>query len=435
MKTEFHHNYTEEQLFERLGEFLDGDKVSLSFNLVYAKNNNGKWGFLIGSCFLNGDGKNHSEVYSEFAFVNKVIKNTSLEDIICLVDEAGASLDGEYITVWPGESANLSCRESIIPSCLSGNSFPHRCFSVNLSRDSRFSNSPLVGYGLPYRSSSRQFVKEFLGLRRYHGESDGDNGLLSIYVEDKRGRIEISEECVSVISESADLMLLGQLSESELVSIRSSENHKSDKIDKDACELWLIDSQNSLIDFVSASHWSFSPASNNNANSGQFDYIDLIEKGESHTCEFKPYIRLNGNVNTKAEQLERTVCAFSNASGGKLLIGVSDDGVIEGIDEEMRKDFNKAIDDCLELYIRAIRKRLNEKLRYGQCADIKAVQIGDRHIIEVDTVRTKGVNYYLETKQGFMRRGATSAKTTAADERENIKDRSSGLDYFSDQLS
>ncbi|CAI9912103.1 TPA: ATP-binding protein [Pseudomonas aeruginosa] len=206
-------------------------------------------------------------------------------------------------------------------------------------------------------------------------------------------------------------------------------------INKEECELWLIDNQNSLIDFVTTFHWYFSPASNENRDSDHVVYIDLIEKGESHTCEFKTYIRLKDNINTKTEQLERTLCAFSNASGGMLLIGGSDDGVIEGIDEEVRKNFNNAIDDCLKLYIREIRKRLNENLRDGQCVDIKAVQIGDLHIIEVHAVRTKRVNYYLSTKQGFMRRGATSAKMTAADERENINDRLSGLDYFSDHLS
>ncbi len=420
MQTEFHHNYTSEELYRRLSYFSDGEKPSAFFKLVYTKNNSGQWGFLIGNCTLGREGDEFQEIYSEFAFVNKSIQDIDIKGLIGAIDKIGNDLNGQYSGVIPNDRTNFSCTEYVIPSYRAEGLFPLRRFSIPLTRSAQFINTKLVGYGLPYRSSARQYIKEFLNLNRYHGESDGDNGSLSICIEDSRGHIFVNDNEVYFQSENPDLMLVGQLSDTEILSIKNGEIHTFDKIDVDASELWLIDKHNELIDFISGSHWYFKSAISENIDATENGYITLIDKGENHTCEFKPYIDLSGKKNTKAEQIERTVCAFSNAVGGKLLIGVSDDGVIEGVNEGVIKEYRHPIDTALEQYTKAIRKRLNEKLRDGQCTDLKTVKIGDRFIIEVDTIRSKDVNYYLESKQGFMRRGSTSAKIAAADEREKI---------------
>ena len=49
---------------------------------------------------------------------------------------------------------------------------------------------------------------------------------------------------------------------------------------------------------------------------------ELLQLGESYHQEFKETID---------KSLVREICAFANASGGKIFIGVSDDGVIKGI--------------------------------------------------------------------------------------------------------
>lgn len=49
---------------------------------------------------------------------------------------------------------------------------------------------------------------------------------------------------------------------------------------------------------------------------------DLISLGEGYTTEFKQ---------SGTSSLGREICAFANASGGVILIGVSDDGAILGV--------------------------------------------------------------------------------------------------------
>jgi len=46
---------------------------------------------------------------------------------------------------------------------------------------------------------------------------------------------------------------------------------------------------------------------------------NLILLGESQTLEFKKRVNV---------ELSREICAFANSSGGKILIGVADDGKI-----------------------------------------------------------------------------------------------------------
>jgi len=53
----------------------------------------------------------------------------------------------------------------------------------------------------------------------------------------------------------------------------------------------------------------------------------LIFEGESVTLDFKKTI-------TSCEKIARTMVSFANNKGGKLLIGVADDGTIKGVKSE-----------------------------------------------------------------------------------------------------
>jgi hypothetical protein len=64
----------------------------------------------------------------------------------------------------------------------------------------------------------------------------------------------------------------------------------------------------------------------------------IIEKGEGHDLEFKSTLRWDIRAGKTNQQVERavlkTVSAFLNSNGGVLLIGVRDDGSIEGIETD-----------------------------------------------------------------------------------------------------
>src|SRR6202000_617684 len=63
----------------------------------------------------------------------------------------------------------------------------------------------------------------------------------------------------------------------------------------------------------------------------------LIFEGEGVSLDFKKTI-------TSCEKIARTMVAFANNKGGRLLIGVADDGAIKGVksDDEERYMIEKA---------------------------------------------------------------------------------------------
>ena len=83
---------------------------------------------------------------------------------------------------------------------------------------------------------------------------------------------------------------------------------------------------------------------------------DLIALGESQCVEFKSTARWNfhtGQPDKKMEHLiVKTVCGFLNSEGGTLFIGVSDDGEVLGLTEDMKTLGSKPDRDGYELFLR-----------------------------------------------------------------------------------
>lgn len=73
----------------------------------------------------------------------------------------------------------------------------------------------------------------------------------------------------------------------------------------------------------------------------------LINQGEGENVEFKLDIL---NENSK-EQFLRTVCAFSNTSGGKIFLGVDDTAVIKGLEKEKAIKTKQVIQDIIYTWI------------------------------------------------------------------------------------
>ena len=87
----------------------------------------------------------------------------------------------------------------------------------------------------------------------------------------------------------------------------------------------------------------------------EIDLEEIIQSGEHSYLEFKSTMRWNteyGKVDKKMEEIIlKSISAFSNGDGGKLLIGVADNGEILGLEEDYNslKEGNK---DYFELHLR-----------------------------------------------------------------------------------
>lgn len=89
----------------------------------------------------------------------------------------------------------------------------------------------------------------------------------------------------------------------------------------------------------------------------EIDIEELIEEGESGILEFKSSLRWNmreARTDKKMEEvILKSISAFNNSEGGKLLIGVADDGEILGLQDDYNT-LKQANRDHFELHLRNI---------------------------------------------------------------------------------
>ncbi len=84
---------------------------------------------------------------------------------------------------------------------------------------------------------------------------------------------------------------------------------------------------------------------------------DFIARGEGPTLEFKTSVRWDvrqGTVNKELEKVvAKTIAGFMNKDGGTLVVGVTDDGAIVGLEPDM-KTLRKPSEDGLSLHLTEI---------------------------------------------------------------------------------
>ena len=92
-------------------------------------------------------------------------------------------------------------------------------------------------------------------------------------------------------------------------------------------------------------HDAFKLLSKDTAEYKQVPLSTLIQSGESHNLEFKSTLRMNLHTGQKDPRMElsclKTIAGFLNTKGGTLIIGVSDSGEAQGIEEDQFENEDK----------------------------------------------------------------------------------------------
>ena len=121
----------------------------------------------------------------------------------------------------------------------------------------------------------------------------------------------------------------------------------------------------------------------------------LIASGEGYNVEFKK------SIPSKVKEITEEICAFANASGGALLIGVDDNNVIQGV------SFNNAKHSALQ-------NSINEITPVLHC-EIYTIQIDAKDIVVIEV--PSGANKpYVLSGAIYVRQGPNSQKLTTVEE-------------------
>lgn len=157
------------------------------------------------------------------------------------------------------------------------------------------------------------------------------------------------------------------------------------------------------------------------------EILKLIKKGENEKLEFKSTLRTNLHTNEHDKKVEnsvlKTLVAFLNSEGGILLIGISDDGEIIGIERdnfENNDRFNRH-------FTNLIKERIgNEFLPF---MNFELIQIEDKNILEINcAVSNKPVFLkYDSVEEFYIRVGASSLQIIGSKLIEYIKNKFSSI--------
>tara|TARA_R110002050_G_scaffold300453_1_gene469974 strand:- start:83 stop:871 length:789 start_codon:yes stop_codon:yes gene_type:complete len=152
---------------------------------------------------------------------------------------------------------------------------------------------------------------------------------------------------------------------------------------------------------------------------------DFIKKGETKNIEFKSSLRFCLKT-TKAEKyIEhsaiKNICAFLNSNGGKLIIGVTDDGEILGLENTDFKTFKESDkkDAFLKHLDNLISKYFGNDLSLNLGVEFEEIE--SKIVCEIDVLQNNNGPIFLKnpeknnSEEFYIRRNA-SAVTLSMDE-------------------
>ena len=156
------------------------------------------------------------------------------------------------------------------------------------------------------------------------------------------------------------------------------------------------------------------------------DIKKIINEGESAVVEFKSTLRYDSyseKINKSLEEvIMKSIAAFANAEGGRLFIGISDDGKILGLDYDYStlKQGNK---DFFELHLRTLIENYYGNSFSAECIRIDFIEEEGKDICIVYINKSnKPIYTKITNKQGakeekfFIRVGNSSREIASASE-------------------
>ncbi len=144
------------------------------------------------------------------------------------------------------------------------------------------------------------------------------------------------------------------------------------------------------------------------------DVSNLIKKGEGRKLEFKSTLRKNLHTNELDKKIEhsvlKTINAYLNSDGGTLLVGISDNGEIIGLDHDEFPDHDK-----LNLYFTHLLKQ-HIGSEYLPFIKYDIFKVGDKYVLRIDC-EASDKHVFLKLGQDeefYVRNGASSAKLSGS---------------------
>jgi hypothetical protein len=398
--------YNEDDICSVFAKYIDIEspkKIILKLVFNYFNNN---WHFLIGKVHLDEQQVSENLIYPDLAFVSMVIEVSNFKEFITDLQKNGILYSDKYPIIKP---ESLSWKEQLIPKTHAIQR-PIRSFETSIVENyNTFQDKQLFAYKQPYSNSSKELVKDYIGMQTFHGSSDSRAGKLVIEFFDQRGCLFLEDNQLRFES-SEPAFMTGEIVYAEDKEVISSDDTttplKINLKEASSCDVFLVNQQNEVLDFITFSlHYEFSIPVADKQNESRLG--ELIQSGENEHVEFKAFIGLEKG--SKKKEIDKTACTFSNQSGGVLFIGVTDDAEIIGLEGA---EFGRQFKNDIKAYSDAISNYLTERLRINNCFNVLHTSVCGENIIVVEVSIADGCNQITADKVVYIRKGASSMQAT-----------------------
>ena len=393
----------------------------VTLRLVYIRKDN-TWSYFIGTCHINTlpDVSEGIDIFGHYAFLTKQLPWSEFKKALQKKShEITIDLELPPLNL---DSDRWSTR--LIPSSVSTTETPIWESRATLDESApHFEPTPVIRYGWGYARPD-VYIRHFLPLEDFHGASDARKGEFLIRHTENRGRISIADSVLSIKDTKRKVCIVGEIDGEADVMLLNGDTQALPP-ESTAMELYLIDQKERVIDYFSTqSSWFL-----DNDMLSESQLLTLIRTGEHLHLEFKKWVDVSGKANDKVNETYETVCAFSNADGGLLIIGVDDNGVVQGIEKQARMCYKNSTDNVLATYRADLRSRLQKNLRYADCARIEVRDLLSLQVVVVSVSTTSETNYLMNTHDAFIRKSATNSRMSPEEVQNHTSDSIHGIDY------
>lgn len=188
--------------------------------------------------------------------------------------------------------------------------------------------------------------------------------------------------------------------------------------DADVIEVYLVHRDGTLLShrrLTRGEHYSARPR----------DFVmreraeEELRQGEGERVEYRPFIVPK---NEKEKELIQTVVAFSNTFGGRIYVGVKDDGTPQG-EVELRKVGKDDEKQALALVVRRIENLVRETIKPVPNVDVSPIAMAGSPVVVVDVLAGEDAPYSTFEHDVFVRKGASNRKPDPRTELPSIGER------------
>jgi hypothetical protein len=165
--------------------------------------------------------------------------------------------------------------------------------------------------------------------------------------------------------------------------------------------LHLVHQSGDLI-YHKALHAGYRSFGDSEPDSEKDDFANDLSKGENEDREFKPFI---APKNEKEAELVKAVVAFANTAGGRLFVGVNDEGVPLGL-PAVQKLFRQQVDP-IEAQLARVKKLIMESIKPVPDVSYRVAMVHGNPLILVEVGKLSRI-CSTQDNRIYIRKGATN---------------------------